>query len=53
MKPLVRLEQTRCGVACAEESFVLEFLFLEACPELLSKDSRKKKNTQFYNSKMN
>ncbi len=28
MKPRVRIEQTRCRIACVEESFVLEFLFL-------------------------
>jgi len=27
-KPRVRNEQTRCRVACGEESFVLDFLFL-------------------------
>jgi len=28
LKSRVRFEQTRCRVACVEESFVLEFLFL-------------------------
>ena len=52
MKSRVRIEQTRWCVACVEESFVLELLVLEACPELLSKDSRKKNNTQFMKSRV-
>jgi hypothetical protein len=47
MKPRVGNDGKRCRVACVERFFRLKFLFLEACPELLTKGSSKKKNTQF------
>jgi len=49
MKTRLRNEQKRCGVAGVEESFVLDFLFLEPALSFCRRVSRQKKNTQFLN----
>ncbi len=49
MKTRVRKVQTRCRVAGGEESFVLDFLFLEPVLSFCRRVSRQKKNTQFLN----
>ena len=49
MKTRVRNEQTRCSVAGGEESFVLDFLFLEPVLSFCRRVARQKKNTQFLN----
>jgi len=49
MKTRVMNEQTRCSVAGGEESFVLDFLFLEPVLSFCRRVARQKKNTQFLN----
>jgi len=49
MKTRVRNEQTQCRVAGGEESFVLDFLFLEPVLSFCRRVSRQKKNTEFLN----
>ena len=49
MKTRMRNEQKRYRVAGGEESFVVDFLFLEPVLSFCRRVSREKKNTQFLN----
>jgi len=49
VKTRARHEQGPCRVAGGEESFVLDFFFLEPVLSFCRRVSRQKKNTQFCN----